>query len=113
MIGRAAGAAGLDLKAHPHASGFKAHGGNSLHGGSKATGGYGHGQALDITTADGDASAWALDRRPWREVWAPPPDSRPGPRPRSAEEQVARNRGCLAKRPHQASGDAGQRGGVC
>jgi len=40
------------------ASGFKAHGGNSMHGGSKATGGYGHGRALDITTADGDASAW-------------------------------------------------------
>jgi len=40
------------------ASGFKAHGGNSLHGGSNATGGYGHGQALDITTADGDAGAW-------------------------------------------------------
>jgi hypothetical protein len=40
------------------ASGFKAHGGNSMHGGSKATGGYGHGLALDITTADGDASAW-------------------------------------------------------
>jgi hypothetical protein len=40
------------------ASGLKAHGGNSMHGGSKATGGYGHGLALDITTADGDASAW-------------------------------------------------------
>jgi hypothetical protein len=39
------------------ASGFKAHGGNSLHGGSTATGGYGHGRAIDITTADGDASA--------------------------------------------------------
>src|ERR1700722_8843065 len=39
------------------ASGFKAHGGNSLHGGSRATGGYGHGRAIDITTADGEASA--------------------------------------------------------
>jgi hypothetical protein len=39
------------------ASGFKAHGGNSKHGGSRATGGYGHGQAIDLTTADGDASA--------------------------------------------------------
>jgi hypothetical protein len=41
------------------ASGYKAHGGNSKHGGSRATGGYGHGQAIDITTADGEAStAW-------------------------------------------------------
>ncbi len=39
------------------ASGFKAHGGNSKHGGSRATGGYGHGQAIDLTTADGDGSA--------------------------------------------------------
>ena len=39
------------------ASGFKAHVGNSMHGGSRATGGYGHGQAVDITTADGDDSA--------------------------------------------------------
>jgi hypothetical protein len=34
------------------AAGFKAHGGNSLHGGSRATGGYGHGRAVDITCAD-------------------------------------------------------------
>jgi hypothetical protein len=39
------------------ASGFKAHVGNSKHGGSRATGGYGNGQAIDITTADGDAGA--------------------------------------------------------
>jgi hypothetical protein len=39
------------------ASGYKAHGGNSKHGGSRATGGYGHGQAIDITSADGDDSA--------------------------------------------------------
>ena len=39
------------------ASGFKAHGGNSQHGGSNATGGYGHGRAIDLTTASGDASA--------------------------------------------------------
>jgi hypothetical protein len=38
------------------ASGFKARTGNSKHGGSRATGGYGHGQAIDITTADGEAS---------------------------------------------------------
>jgi hypothetical protein len=41
------------------ASGYKAHGGNSKHGGSRATGGYGHGQAIDLTTADGDeGAAW-------------------------------------------------------
>src|SRR5262249_38558145 len=37
------------------ASGFKARPGNSQHGGSRATGGYGHGRDIDITTADGDA----------------------------------------------------------
>jgi hypothetical protein len=36
------------------ASGFKAHGGHSQHGGSEATGGYGHGRAIDVTSADGD-----------------------------------------------------------
>ena len=41
------------------ASGFKAHGGHSQHGGSIATGGYGHGRAIDITTADGNGdTAW-------------------------------------------------------
>jgi hypothetical protein len=42
------------------ASGFKAHGGNSLHGGSRATGGYGHGRAIDITSiasAEGESEA--------------------------------------------------------
>jgi hypothetical protein len=38
------------------ASGFKARTGNSLHGGSRRTGGYGHGRAIDITTAEGDAA---------------------------------------------------------
>jgi hypothetical protein len=37
------------------ASGFKARTGNSLHGGSRRTGGYGHGRAIDITTAEGNA----------------------------------------------------------
>jgi hypothetical protein len=39
------------------AAGFKAHGGNSQHGGSNATGGYGSGRAIDITSAEGDPSA--------------------------------------------------------
>jgi len=37
------------------ASGFKASARNSQHGGSAATGGYGHGRAIDITSAGGDA----------------------------------------------------------
>jgi hypothetical protein len=37
------------------AAGYKARVGNSLHGGSRATGGYGHGCAIDITDADGRA----------------------------------------------------------
>jgi hypothetical protein len=44
------------------AAGFKARGGNSLHGGSRATGGYGHGRAIDIISADGD------HRTVWRWV---------------------------------------------
>jgi hypothetical protein len=35
------------------ASGIKASGGNSLHGGSRRTGGFGHGQAVDVAAADG------------------------------------------------------------
>ncbi len=46
------------------AAGYKAATGNSLHGGSRATGGYGHGRAADVTSADGDHGAvWRwLDR---------------------------------------------------
>jgi hypothetical protein len=36
------------------ASGFKARPGNSLHGGSRAVGGYGHGRAVDLNNVDGD-----------------------------------------------------------
>jgi hypothetical protein len=39
------------------AKGFKARVGRSLHGGSSATGGYGHGRAVDVTNADGEAEA--------------------------------------------------------
>jgi hypothetical protein len=35
------------------ATGYKAHGGNSKHGGSRATRGYGDGQAVDVTAASG------------------------------------------------------------
>jgi hypothetical protein len=37
------------------ASGYKAHIGDSLHGGSLTTGGYGHGCAVDIADADGNS----------------------------------------------------------
>jgi hypothetical protein len=39
------------------ASGLKASASNSLHGGKRRTGGYGHGQAVDVTSEDGNASA--------------------------------------------------------
>ena len=39
------------------AAGFKARTGNSLHGGSRATGGYGNGRAADVVSADGDHGA--------------------------------------------------------
>jgi hypothetical protein len=38
------------------ATGFKARVGNSLHGGSRATGGYGHGRAVDVIGRDGTSS---------------------------------------------------------
>jgi hypothetical protein len=42
------------------AVGFKARGGNSFHGGSTATGGYGHGCAVDLASTDGlsDDKVW-------------------------------------------------------
>jgi hypothetical protein len=41
------------------ASGLKASASNSLHGGRARTGGYGHGQAVDVTSAEGDpAPVW-------------------------------------------------------
>ena len=47
------------------ASGLRARGGNSFHGGSVATGGYGHGCAVDVASSDGlsDDKLWSwLDR---------------------------------------------------
>ena len=42
------------------ATGFKARTGNSLHGGSRATGGYGYGRAVDVTSAhaEQDGAVW-------------------------------------------------------
>jgi hypothetical protein len=48
------------------AEGFKARTGNSLHGGSRRTGGYGHGRAIDITSADGWGDAEAVWK--WLDV---------------------------------------------
>jgi hypothetical protein len=43
------------------AAGFKSHGGYSFHGGSTATGGYGHGCAIDLSSPDrlSDDRVWA------------------------------------------------------
>jgi hypothetical protein len=69
-IGRAMDAAGVEwsiLSGYRDdyrqnlASGFKSHGGYSFHGGSTATGGYGHGCAMDISSPDrlSDDRVWA------------------------------------------------------
>lgn len=65
-IGQGMDAAGIDwtiLSAYRDdyrqslATGFKAHISNSFHGGSVATGGYGHGCAVDLAASDGIASS--------------------------------------------------------
>jgi hypothetical protein len=65
-VGQGMDAAGIDwtiLSAYRDdyrqnlASGFKAHISNSFHGGSIATGGYGHGCAADLAATDGIASS--------------------------------------------------------
>ena len=64
------------------ASGYKAHAGNSFHGGGAATGGYGHGCAVDLASPDGlsNQTVWNwIDQhaetfglhRPLREIDAP------------------------------------------
>ena len=72
------------------ASGFKAHVGNSKHGGSRAVGGYGHGQAIDITTADGDAGAvWHWIDAHGKQVRTAASDPGTGSGARPADAQVA------------------------
>jgi hypothetical protein len=104
------------------ASGFKASGGNSLHGGSRATGGYGHGRAIDIIAAEGDHRAvWRwVDRngrkyglsRPmpgndpahiqaggdWHRIAATLRDTRVKVADQAVPEQVARAKQAPAKR---------------
>jgi hypothetical protein len=62
------------------ASGFKARTGNSLHGGSRATGGYGHGRAVDLTLAEGnseDVWDWLDDHGAKYGLYRPMPDNDP------------------------------------
>jgi hypothetical protein len=62
------------------ASGFKARTGNSLHGGSRATGGYGHGRAVDLTLAEGnteDVWDWIDDHGAKYGLYRPMPDNDP------------------------------------
>ncbi len=62
------------------ASGFKARTGNSLHGGSRVTGGYGHGRAVDITNAEGssdDVWDWLDDNGAKYGLYRPMPDNDP------------------------------------
>ncbi len=75
------------------ASGFKASGGNSLHGGSRRTGGYGHGRAIDIPAADGEPdSVWRwIDRNGARYgLNRPMPGADPAHiQPRSNSREIA------------------------
>jgi hypothetical protein len=62
------------------ASGFKARTGNSLHGGSRATSGYGGGRAVDITIVQGDPDDvwdWVDDHGAKYGLYRPMPDSDP------------------------------------
>ena len=62
------------------ASGYKASPRNSLHGGSRRTGGYGHGRAVDVTGADGDADAvwdWIDENGAKYGLHRPMPDGDP------------------------------------
>jgi hypothetical protein len=75
------------------ASGLHAHGGNSQHGGSNATGGYGHGRAVDITNADGDVSVvfhWLDAHGGAYGLYRPMPGYDPGHvQPRNAWHELA------------------------
>jgi hypothetical protein len=62
------------------ASGFKARVGNSLHGGSRAVGGYGNGRAADITIVGGnndDLWDWIDDNGAKYGLYRPMPDNDP------------------------------------
>ncbi len=82
------------------ATGFKARGGNSLHGGSRRTGGYGHGRAVDVTGVEFDERGVELARRPWREIRALPSDARQRSGPCPAARRLAQDRAGAARGPH-------------
>src|SRR5258705_9099603 len=64
------------------ASGFKARTGNSLHGGSRRTGGYGPGRAVDITAARGNpGGGWPWLHGPGSKDGLQPPTPRNDPAP--------------------------------
>ena len=81
------------------ASGLHASASNSLHGGKRRTGGYGHGQAVDVTSADEQQcfGGLALDRCPWREVRSLPSDAWSRPGACSVEGLVAQAGGDVAR----------------
>jgi len=93
------------------ASGLKASASNSLHGGKARTGGYGHGQAVDITSADGNASeVWRwIDAHGGRYgLYRPMPDDDPAHvQPRGSWHKLAVSlRESRARREARASGEA-------
>ncbi len=62
------------------ASGYKASAKNSLHGGSRRVGGYGHGRAVDVTAADDNATAvwdWIDENGKKYGLHRPMPDGDP------------------------------------
>ncbi len=79
------------------ASGFKARTGNSLHGGSRRTGGYGHGRAVDVTSADGNAEVvWQwLDAHGPKYGLARP---MPGPDPAHVQQRSDTSKASVASR---------------
>jgi hypothetical protein len=93
------------------ASGLKAGASNSLRGGKARTGGYGHGQAVDITSADGNASEvwrWIDAHGGKYGLYRPMPDDDPAHvQPRGSWHKLAvslreaRERSAGARRRHE------------
>ena len=81
------------------ASGFKAGASNSLHGGKARVGGYGHGQAVDVTSEDGhsDGAVWRWLDRYGAKYGLAPPDAGRRPRAYSTRRQLAPNRHRVAR----------------
>jgi hypothetical protein len=95
------------------ASGLKASASNSLHGGKARTGGYGHGQAVDITSADGNGSEvwrWIDAHGGKYGLYRPMPDDDPAHvQPRGSWHKLAvslRENRTRSAREARASGEA-------